>query len=135
MGGRMSEQSETVFSAPDRVFQLWGFTVSMGRLLFRSPKTPTLTTRVDVLFQNVVHLDAPSLIGDFSIALLPTDFEEPRFERFAEEGVGAFSLRSNGSPVGTILASSVRHFEDEQEYYEASPLWPGTGPVESWPNF
>lgn len=38
---------------PERVFQVWAFTVSMGRLLLRSTKSGSFRTRVDVLFQNV----------------------------------------------------------------------------------
>lgn len=38
---------------PDRQFQVWAYSVGMGRLLLRSTKNEVLRTRVDVLFQNV----------------------------------------------------------------------------------
>ena len=44
----------------ERVFQVWSYTVGMGRLLLRSPKSPGAVTRVDVLFQNVKALKRPA---------------------------------------------------------------------------
>ena len=131
----MSDPSEPLFVAPGRLFQLWGFTVSMGRLLFRSPKSAGFDSRVDLLFQNVVYLETPSLLRDLSLHNLPSLLSQPRFQNVVEDGIIAFSVHSGDVPVGTVLASRVTHIEDERDYYEPSTLWPGPERLDGWPHF
>jgi hypothetical protein len=47
----------------DRVFQLWTYTVSMGRLLLRSTKSDQFVTRLDVAFQNVQAIQLPDVVA------------------------------------------------------------------------
>lgn len=52
---------------PYRVFQVWSYTVGMGCLLLRSPKSPSAETGVDVLFQNVKALKLPTRLEGMSV--------------------------------------------------------------------
>lgn len=57
---------ELVF--PERVFQVWLYTVGMARLLLRSTKSPTFPTRVDILFQNVMEMSIPTSLDGLTIS-------------------------------------------------------------------
>jgi hypothetical protein len=48
------------YSRPDRLFQMWLFTVGMTRLLLRSTKSEEHPTRIDVLFQGVQFIGLPT---------------------------------------------------------------------------
>ena len=119
--------SEILVDHPDRVFQLWAYTVAMGRMLLRSTKGDALATRVDVLFQNVKALKLPTLVEGLVVTagagaaareisdatgLLPD--EETKF----------FIIDSS-SGRGYVVAGVVAVTEDEGEYFEPSKLWPG----------
>lgn len=54
---------QTQLDYPERVFQLWSYTVGMGRLLLRSTKSEGFGTRIDVVFQNVQALQLPAVLG------------------------------------------------------------------------
>ena len=118
--------SEILVDHPDRVFQLWAYTVGMGRMLLRSTKGEALATRVDVLFQNVKAVKLPTLVEGLVVTaggaaaareisdatgLLPD--EETKF----------FTIESS-SGRGYVVAGVVAVSEDEGEYFEPSKLWP-----------
>ena len=51
------------FDRSDRVFQLWAYTVGMGRLLLRSTVSDQFSTRIDVVFQNVQAVQLLALLA------------------------------------------------------------------------
>ena len=117
----------TVFvDHPDRVFQLWGYTVSMGRLLLRSTKSEEFETRIDVLFQNVVAIQLPTVMHGLVVA--QAGDEEVRSVVTAtailpDDDHHFYSLISS-SLAGYVVAGVVVSDEDQGEYFEPSKLWP-----------
>ena len=59
------DHGDGVVSVPG--VRVWSYTVGMGRLLLRSPKSPGAATRVDVLFQNVKALKLPTRLEGLSL--------------------------------------------------------------------
>lgn len=110
----------------DRVFQLWAFTVSMGRLLLRSTKSDQFQTRVDVAFQNVQAIQLPTLLS--GLVVLEADVAETA-RIIQETGLlpdddrTFFSMVSSNS-TGYVVAGVVISCEDSGEYYEPSQVWP-----------
>jgi len=108
---------------PDREFQIWRHSVSMGRLLLRSTKTDAHPTRIDVLFQDV---RAVSLATSLSGVVMTENEGHPDVMK----GLGAcasgdpicYQIRS-GSKVGYVVASVFAQNEDEGEFFDPSALW------------
>ena len=112
----------------ERVFQLWAYTVSMGRLLLRSTKNETFLTRVEVLFQNVKAVRLPTVLEGLVVSeadpgLVQQIEAETGLTR--DDGTHFFCLRTSHG-VGYVVAGVVVSEEDEGEYFEPSKLWPGT---------
>lgn len=116
-----------VVDRPERVFQMWGFTVSMGRLLLRSAKSQDFSTRIDVLFQDVKAVSLPALLDGLVVSVAGPE-EEARVaaETGLRLGAGAkcFLVESAGIH-GFVIAAVAVEDEDEGEYFEASKYWPG----------
>jgi ribonucleotide reductase alpha subunit len=114
----------------DRRFQLWAYSVSMGRLLLRSTKGEDVTTRVDVLFQNVAALSLPaSMMG---VVVRSADADEQRWiaDSSGVEVVNgrAFVVEGDGYR-GYVVAGVVVEAEDDGDYFEPSALWPDSAGV------
>ena len=110
---------------PERVFQLWAYTVGMGRLLMRSTKNETFATRIDVLFQNVKALQIPTSLD----GLVVTEADDELADRVeSETGIlreeSRFFAIETTRGVGYIVAGVMVSKEDEGEYFEPSELWP-----------
>jgi len=111
-------------SEPDRIFQMWSFTVGMSRLLLRSPRTSTKDTRIDVLFQNVKALKLPTLLAGLSVRSATT--EELRS---IENEIGVLEDRQTRVFVvegtdyeGYVVASVMAAHEDQGSYQDPSAL-------------
>lgn len=89
---------------PYRVSQVWSYTVGMGRLLLRSPKSPGAATRVDVLFQNVKALKLPTRLEGLSVRS-PGDEE---LQSIGDSPCGRSSARCAASLTGTRLHRQSR---------------------------
>lgn len=111
-------------SYPYRIFQMWTYTVGMGRLLLRSTKTPTFETRIDILFQNVKALKTRSNLDGVSVRIASPS-EQSSFELDCGISIGgetvAYVLEGAG-PLGYVIAGSVTFHEDEGEYDDESAL-------------
>ena len=112
---------------PYRVFQVWSYTVGMGRLLLRSPKSPSAETRVDVLFQNVKALKLPTRLEGLSVR--SAGIEELRSIEeevglLADENSRVFVLEG-ANYTGYVVAGVVVEHEDEGEYNDPSALMGG----------
>ena len=108
----------------DRVFQVWSYTVGMGRLLLRSPKSPGAVTRVDVLFQNVKALKLPTRLEGLSVRS-PTDEELRAIETdagFREDGNTQVFVVEGKNYTGYVVAGVVVAREDTGEYGDPSTL-------------
>ncbi|MEQ1954372.1 hypothetical protein [Mesorhizobium sp. CN2-181] len=102
-----------------RRFECWAYTVSHQKLLLRSPKNDTHSTRVDVLFSEIeAHLIFPVFpalsilqsgnLGRFPVQLPATNLT---FQPFL------FELQS-ARVTGYIVARSIQFMEDDGEYHE-----------------
>jgi hypothetical protein len=118
--------AQRLVERPERIFQLWAYTVGMGRLLLRSTKSETFPTRVEVLFQNVKAIQLPTVLE----GLVITDADPELTKEIEAEtgltcdgGVRLFSLRTSHG-VGYVVAGVMVSDEDEGEYFEPSKLWP-----------
>lgn len=112
---------------PYRVFQVWSYTVGMGRLLLRSPKSSGATTRVDVLFQNVKALKLPTRLEGLSVRS-PGDEELQSIEDDAgflvDENTRIFVVEGTNY-TGYVVAGVVVAQEDTGDYSDPSALMGG----------
>ena len=112
---------------PERVFQLWAFTVGMNRLLLRSTKSGSYPTRVDVLFQNVKAIKLPTQLDGLVVTEVGPGREAEIIEEtglLPDEQTVFFEVASSGR-TGFVVAGVVVEDEDEGEYFEPSKYWPG----------
>jgi hypothetical protein len=94
-------------SIPDRVFQLWRYTVGMKRLLLRSTKTPTFGTRIDVLFQNVKAMKLPTRLDgcpSARLAMLSKRSSRGRPASYFPRAPGSSLWRARTTPATSLLA-------------------------------
>lgn len=120
--------TERIVDRPERVFQVWAYTVGMGRLLLRSTKSETFPTRVDVLFQNVKAMSLPTLVDGLAVTIADRASEERITAEtgfLPDEDTTFFQLNTSRG-VGYVVAGVVALDEDEGEYFESSRYWPGT---------
>src|SRR4051794_37367055 len=109
----------------ERLFQLWGYTVSHGQLLLRSVKADDSATRIDVFFHFVRELHMPALLQGLSVQEDPGDHarnlcsvgvrESPSFDH----GLKVYTVTAKDFS-GYVAASSCSCHEDEGEYNEPS---------------
>ena len=117
--------TERLVDRPERIFQLWAFSVGMKRMLLRSTKNATFPTRIDVYFQGVDVLQIPTLLD----GLVVTDADHELAERIEREtGIlpddrRFFAVETAGR-IGYIVAAVMVSEEDEGEYFDPSKLWP-----------
>lgn len=118
--------SAVLVDRADRRFQIWEYSVSMARLLLRSTKSETFTTRCDVLFQNVKAMKLPTSLD----GLVISEADPAGEARIAAEvgllpgdGAKIFTVRS-GAFDGYVVAGVCVQAEDEGEYFDSSRLWP-----------
>lgn len=110
----------------ERTFQLWAYSVGMGRLLLRSTKTGTFPTRIDVLFQNVKAMQVPATVFE---GLVVTEADEELAARIESEtgllrGDDRFFCLESAHRVGYVVAGVMVSQEDAGEFFDPSPLWP-----------
>ena len=120
--------TQSLVDRQERIFQLWAYTVNMGRLLLRSTKSETFPTRVEVLFQNVKAIRLPTVLEGLVVAEADLELArqmEAETGLTRDEGTRFFSLRTLHG-VGYVVAGVVISAEDENEYFEPSRLWPDT---------
>lgn len=123
MGGTMTMSMQISF--PDRVFQMWSYSVSMSRLLLRSTKGES-GDRIDVAFQNVQALRLPTLLEGLEVRIARDD-ESRRITD--ETGLlpsddHTFFVLVGSNYFGHVVAGVVTTSTDDREYYEPSAVWP-----------
>jgi hypothetical protein len=64
---RIPSNGPVVIDAPDRIFHVEVLKGGMNRLLFRSNRTATLPTRIEVFFINVKYLSLGTLLDGLTI--------------------------------------------------------------------
>jgi len=110
----------------ERTFQIWAYTVGMKRLLLRSTRNETFSTRIDVLFQNVKALSLPTFLEGMVVSEADGELAD-RIEAetgfLCEEGSRFFRV-DTAHGVGYLVAGVMVGREDEGEYFEPSELWP-----------
>lgn len=108
-----------------RVFQVWAYSVGMSRLLLRSVRGSTQTTRVDVLFQGVTAMKLPTSLHGLVIWAANDQQTADIAEEtglLPDEDYRFFVL--SGTPSdGYVVAAACVHAEDDREYFEPSKLW------------
>lgn len=116
----------TIVYEPARVFQVWAYTVGMGRLLLRSPKSKECRTRVDVLFQNVRALKLGTLLPGLMVSAADSEHQRrigAESGLLPGDGMQFFIVRG-ASHEGYVVAGTCVTSEDEGEYFDPSELWP-----------
>ena len=118
--------STPIVDRPERVFQLWAFTVGMGRLLLRSTKSGSFGTRVDVLFQNVKAINLPTHLDGLVVTVAGPEFQERIVEAtglLPDADTTFFEIECSGRR-GFVVAGVAVQDEDEGEFFEPSKYWP-----------
>lgn len=110
----------------DRVFQVWAYTVGMGRLLLRSTKSDCHHTRVDVLFQNVKAMKLPTTLHGLIVSAADDDQSRVVMEVAVSltDDETKFFIVAGSFYEGYVAAGVVTQIEDKGEYFESSDLWP-----------
>jgi hypothetical protein len=107
----------------DRPFQLWKYAVSHGQLLFRSPKSKTCSTRVEVLFKGVAAMLVRS---DYDRLVVHVASEEEGMAIAEASGFASLDGRQlyvlEGQPNHFVIAAVVLSLEDDGEYFDPSQL-------------
>jgi hypothetical protein len=119
----------------DRLFSVFGYSMSHGLLLLRSGKSnENPTTRVDILFQDVRAMEVRVWFKGITIEEVDDlNFLEDQRSRPAEmiePGNKAYALISHGWR-GFIVGGIVRFKEDDGELFGPSALVPDP-PVKRW---
>jgi hypothetical protein len=110
---------------PDRIFQIWAYSVSIGRLLLRSTKPEGGSKRVDIFFQDTRSLKLPATMTGLQIT--PAS---PQLESEIRKGGGDFSgdctfYELKGHEFsGYVVASVVVVTMDDGEYSDPAPHGP-----------
>jgi hypothetical protein len=97
----------------------------MGRLLLRSVKTASFSSRIDILFQNVQALKLPTVLHGLTVSSPgPEEIERISMETglLPDEGRVFFLLRGSHYD-GYIVAGVMAVCADSGEYFEPSELW------------
>jgi hypothetical protein len=105
------EPGEVLYSS-SRHFQLWRYSTSHSELYVRSNKGRGESTRVDVLFKPVAHMDLPAFFEGLTIEMGQVVGPHDR-RRFVLKGDGW---------VGSVDAMVVFLAETELDYNEPSPF-------------
>jgi len=105
-----------------RHFQVWSFTVSHGQLLLRSTKAADQSTRIDVLFKNVLTIHLPTSFDGLSIfEASESEKTEIKFQIGAKGITDRKIFIVRGSNFqGYVIAGAVASHEDEGEYNDPS---------------
>lgn len=120
--------TERLVDHPDRVFQVWVYTVGMRRLLLRSTRSETFGSRVDVLFQNVKAMKLPTRLDGLvvTVAAAGAASEITDATGALPDDETAFFVLDSSAGAGYVVAGVVVEVEDEGEYFEPSKLWPAS---------
>jgi hypothetical protein len=105
----------------DRFFELWKFTASHGQLLLRANKTNVITTRIEILFKDVLVLNLTAWLKGLSIDA------EQRLE--VHDSLGSLDIgRRNFYRIATadftgyVVAASFYVHEDDLDFDAPSAL-------------
>jgi hypothetical protein len=116
--------------ASDRMFKVWGYSVSHSRLLLRSPMEDGYATRIDLFFARVARmLLRPSYAGLRAAVAEPAEVAQYR-DRYGEvpEGYTLFTLEPGLASF--VVAGVMQTHEDEGSYLERSYFGFGGQPAE-----
>jgi len=117
----------TVLAEFNRRFAVWSYTVSHKQLLLRSTKDHAHETRIDLLFKNVLYLALPTLIHDLTVSEADAATSSRIVAGVASDSPRSlddkrvYVLRGRG-PEGYVVASTVVHAEDTEDYLAPSSL-------------
>lgn len=107
-----------------RSFYIFSYTISHGLLLLRSDKTDRHSSRVDILFQDVIAIESRMKLDKLTISE-----EEPSFLKgvrsnpaaIMEPGHKVYSLKCDGW-TGYVVGGIMRVHEDDKNLFEPSYL-------------
>ncbi len=110
----------------ERFFEVWRYTVSHRQLLLRSNKNNSNSTRIEILFKNVIFMLIVPTLKNLTITLCEPSADAFPYWNIIGEGRNLYRLNADGF-VGYVAAGSVSTGEDELEYDQPSGLLPGFG--------
>lgn len=101
----------------DRDFQVWEYQVSHGQLLVRSPRSPSRSTNVDIVFLGVEYMSLPrSLRGGLTVE--PATEDDLRGLATPHAGDHAWVLTSGGRRF-VVVAGSVTISENDGDIFDS----------------
>jgi hypothetical protein len=111
------------------MFQVWGYSVSLSRLLLRSTKSESATSRIDVFFQNVKAMDVTTTMrGLVVMSAEPVDVDRIRVETgLAPDEDSTFYVLFSEGRRGYVVAGLMAESVDDLEFYEVSKYWDAQG--------
>jgi hypothetical protein len=121
----VSDQSSDLPYSSPRTFHLWRAEVGHGQLLLRANKSPTETSRIDLLFKPVRALKLRSTLAGIEIRLADRAEMEATAADSGEtltNGLHAYIVES-GSFRGYVVAMAFFAAEDEGDYGDPSQLF------------
>jgi hypothetical protein len=105
----------------DRFFELWNYTVSHGQLLLRANKTNLLTTRVEILFKDVLVLNLTARLKGLTINVVSRSEVHDSLGSLDIEGRSIYRV-ATADFTGYVAAASFFVHEDDLDFDAPSAL-------------
>jgi len=107
-----------------RQFQLWDYTVSHRQLLLRSPRTPEITTNLDIVFWEVRYVDVGTLLE--GIAMRAASSEQlarvPPLDGHDHDPIKGYTIVS-GRGEFVVVCSGVRILENTLDIFDSTIVY------------
>ena len=100
----------------DRKFKLWDYRVSHNQALIRSPRSPDISTNVDLVFWGVEYLSVPSTFDGIAM----TKADAMAANGFTPSSNGdVFVIETSGESF-VIVAAGCKVLENGMDIFESS---------------
>jgi hypothetical protein len=116
--------NEKVIFSSNRKFEVWRYTVSHHQLLIRSNKHNSSSTRIEVLFKDVVFMAIPPVMNGLTITKCDAIDDVPLANLAGLHSLKPWYRIDADRLVGYVAAGAFITNEDELGYEDASPLMP-----------
>jgi hypothetical protein len=103
---------------------MWSYTISHSQLLLRSPKSPGVETRMDVVFANTASICIPQRMKNMCVREITFDAMPSEFRGLvvADDGTRLFAVTGDGF-VGYVAAGAIHIAEDNEPFDARSEVY------------